>query len=125
MPYTFYKILHLFGVITLLTALGGAVFYALQGITQDDDRTRKLRIIFHGVAMGLILVAGFGMLAKLQIPAPGDWPLWVWLKLMVWLALGAMPTLIKRMPAQATIWVYTTIALATLSGMFAVLKVGT
>lgn len=90
-----YKVVHVFGV--LLVFLG---FGALLG-----GERRRAATLAHGIGLAVILVAGFGALARLGVANPGGWPLWVWLKLAVWLALGALMTVGKRSPAAArTFW---------------------
>ena len=61
---------------------------------------RLLRIV-HGVSLLLILVAGFGLLAKLGLA--GSWPLWVTVKILVWLALGAAPVFLRGGEAVARV----------------------
>ena len=58
----------------------------------------------HGVALLLILVAGFGLMARLGLF--GAIPLWAWAKIVLWLLLGAAIFLLKRNPRWATgLWV--------------------
>jgi hypothetical protein len=40
------------------------------------------------------LVSGFGMLAKMGIM--GSMPLWIWIKVALWLVLGFLPVLAKK-----------------------------
>ena len=63
MSYFFYKILHLFAVILLFTSLG-TLAAAGSGAA---GRLRRLAGVAHGVAMAIILVAGFGLLARLGL----------------------------------------------------------
>ena len=74
---------------TLFLGLGGTV--ALQG--HGNPPTKKLVAIFHGVGLFLILLGGFGMLAKLPY---GAFPGFAIAKLAVWIALGGMLVLGKR-----------------------------
>ena len=93
----FYKVFHILGVLLAFVAMGGMIFRAL-----DDSREpgpgRKLAGITHGVALLLILISGFGMLAKLGY----GFPLWVWIKIFIWLLIGAAAALIRRLPQYAT-----------------------
>ena len=63
---------------------------------------RKQGGMLHGIGLLVILVAGFGMIAKLHY----GFPLWVILKLVIWLVLGALPVLVKKkvLPCAA-VWV--------------------
>ena len=105
--YGIYRLIHFFGIFLLLTSLGGAVMRGMMGTVSTtalatdggvaDRRMRRLIGMTHGIALLLILVGGFGMLARLDIGFPG----WIVGKLTVWLALGAMLTLAKRMLGRA------------------------
>ena len=72
----------------------------------------------HGVALFVILVSGFGMLAKLGY----GFPLWVWLKLVVWLLIGAAIALVRRLPEQATIFWFAIPLLGTVAAFLAIYK---
>ncbi|RMG40710.1 MAG: hypothetical protein D6719_10205 [Candidatus Dadabacteria bacterium] len=48
----------------------------------------------HGVALIIILVAGFGMIARLQISWP--WPIWLYAKIAVWLFMALSPVIIRK-----------------------------
>ena len=100
MPYQVYKVLHIFGVIMLFVSLGGLTLHALNGGTKDSNTNRKWVGISHGVAMIVILVAGFGLLARLQM-MQAALPLWVWLKLGVWVVMGGMVAIPYRKPELA------------------------
>jgi uncharacterized membrane protein SirB2 len=78
MSPTVYHILH---VISLL-ALYGGTFYAFAAPAE----TRKATLALTGVASLLMLISGFGLLAKLQLGFPG----WVIVKLVCWLGLSAL-----------------------------------
>ncbi len=78
-----YKILHLAGVIGLFLSLGALA--AAKG-------SLKPAAIGMGVSLLVILVAGFGMVAKLKF---GMAP-WVIAKIVIWVALGASISVFKR-----------------------------
>ena len=92
MSYNFYSILHF----TSLTALS-LILGALWGLYSHENYNQKIRsllLAFHGVIMFLIFLAGFGLIAKIKIAWP--WPFWIYVKLIMWLLLGAMPFFIKK-----------------------------
>lgn len=91
-----FKVLHLLGVFLLFAALGGLVLRAYAGQTARD-RAAKLAAITHGLALVILLVTGFGMLGMLKLGVPG----WAWVKLGVWLAMGALVAVIRRSPSSA------------------------
>ncbi len=98
MPLEFYRILHLVGIFILLFSLGGACLHMMNGGTRNFPH-RKWIAMSHGIALLLILVAGFGMLAKLGLMA--SMPAWVFAKLAIWLVLGGIPALVYRKPQWA------------------------
>jgi hypothetical protein len=101
-PYEIYTVLHVLGIILTFMALGAAALHAGNGGTRDNNPGKKIVASVHGVGLLLILVAGFGMLAKLGLGLPG----WVHPKLLIWLLLGAAPVLIARKPGSARLmWI--------------------
>jgi hypothetical protein len=108
-----YKVLHLLGGFLLFTALGGMLLASRAGV--QTGVSRKLAGMSHGIALVVILVSGFGALARLGISNPGIWPLWMWLKLLLWLAFGAVIVLIRRAPrlTPALWWILPVLGAAT------------
>jgi hypothetical protein len=112
MPIQYYVVLHVLGIILTFMALGAAALHAGNaprasgpegGDTRETNPGRKLVAAVHGVGLLLILVAGFGMLAK---KFGGGLPGWVHPKLLIWLLLGAAPVLIARKPGSARLmWI--------------------
>ena len=92
MSYTFYSLLHLGSVLALGLLLG-----ALWGIYTSPSPNKKLRVLLlslHGLIMFLILLAGFGLIVTIKVPFP--WPLWIYGKFTIWLALALSPVFIKK-----------------------------
>lgn len=91
-----YKVIHLAGVIGLFTSFGAI-------LAGTHEKCRKAATIMHGVSLLLLLVAGFGLLAKLY---QNQFHGWVIAKLVIWLLLGAAPVLAGRklLPAGATLF---------------------
>ena len=112
-----YNVLHILGILLAFTALGGAILRGLAG-TGDDAPGRKLIGITHGVALLLILVSGFGMLAKLKL----GFQLWVWAKLVIWLLIGASIAVVRRMPDQAKVLWFAFPALGAAAAYLAIFK---
>ena len=67
MSYEVYKIIHLLGLSMVLMSLGGIILHSINGGSKGSNTFRKGAMITHGVGLFLLLVAGFGMLAKLGI----------------------------------------------------------
>jgi hypothetical protein len=95
MSYEFYRVVHVFSIILLFTSLG--TLAAVGGA--ESARLRRLAAVAHGVALTLILVAGFGLLARLGMF--GAIPLWAWLKLGIWLLLAMAVLPLRRRPEWA------------------------
>ena len=97
LSHSVYNVVHVFSVFLLFVALGGLFLHAINGGTKESNQGRKLVVISHGVAMVLILVAGFGMLAKLGAGFPG----WAIAKFVLWVLLGAAVAIPYRRPELA------------------------
>jgi hypothetical protein len=91
MPYATYRLLHLVGLFLTFGALGASC--ALRLSPQPGATARKLAGMLHGIGLLLVLVAGFGMLARLGVPGL---PAWIWMKLGIWLLLGASAAVVQR-----------------------------
>lgn len=114
MSYEFYKVLHLVGLVTLFLSLGVLAFIPLE--------RRKPYVILHGIATVVMLVAGFGLLARLQMIQ--GWGAWVHGKLAIWLVLGLTPIILRRKPNLALPVLVLSIALGTVAAYLAIYKPG-
>ncbi len=100
MSYEAYNVIHVIGVIFLFTALGALAATA----GSASAPLRRLASIAHGVALALIFVAGFGLLARLG--HFGAIPMWAYLKMAMWALLGLAVVPLKRKPEWApALWV--------------------
>lgn len=93
MPYEFYKVMHLLGLIALFLGFGGVLVNAYAGQTLVGS-AKKMAFILHGVGLLLILVSGFGMAARLGLVS--GLPGWIHAKLTIWVLLGAGIAVAKR-----------------------------
>lgn len=100
MSYEFYKVLHVVGIILVFMTLGASVLHAANGGTREHNPSRKLVAALNGTGLLLIIVAGFGMLARKYSMSAGL-PPWLHPKLLVWLLIAASPTLLARKPGSA------------------------
>ena len=110
--YSVYKFLHIVGVLMIFFSLGGVVMHVVNGGTRDYA-FRKMVAMTHGIGMLLVLVAGFGMLARLGIHWP--WPGWIIAKVLLWLVFGSALFLIYRFASYARLLWWVLLALATLT----------
>ncbi len=112
-----YKALHMFGIMLMFSALGAVIATA----GEDSPRLKKLGGMAHGIALLLILVGGFGMLTRLGI---GSWPLWVWLKLGIWVIFGAATVFVRRAGDKAGWLLVLLPVLGAVSAWLALYRVG-
>ncbi len=121
-PHSMYKIVHIIGIVMLMSALGGAAVRAIMaesGGTTAPAGPRRLLAVLHGVGAFLVLLGGFGMLARIG-GMHGAFPRWVWLKIVLWLTLAAALMLPRRRPGLARPLL---IALPALGGLAAYLAI--
>jgi cytochrome bd-type quinol oxidase subunit 2 len=102
--YEAYKLIHIFGVLFLIFSLGGLWLQATDDRVRVSDRVRKVLGMVHGAALLIILIAGFGLLARLGITQGFAWPWWVWGKIGIWILLGATAIVMRRTTALARSW---------------------
>src|SRR5689334_20333237 len=100
-PRDFYEILHIIGIAMVFMSIGGVAVHAANGGTKVTLDTRKLVATMHVTGIFFILVAGFGMLARMGFQHCTNFPGWLWVKIMVWLILGGVTMLPYRWPALA------------------------
>ena len=98
--YQAYKVIHLIGAFLALAALAGLALAAANGATRQSNPARRLIAISHGLGLLVVLVAGFGLLARLGL-VQGSFPGWVWAKLVVWLLIGGLAAIPYRRPHLA------------------------
>lgn len=84
MSPVFYHILHVVGVIVLFIGIGGML-----------GGNRRTGGMLHGIGLIILLVAGFGLIAKLKLSYTSPF---IIAKFVIWLLLGALPAFAKRMP---------------------------
>lgn len=99
--HSVYNIVHIVGIILAMLALGGATVLAIAtpaGATLPP--ARRLLAILHGAGVFLVLLGGFGMLARLGITHAGL-PGWILVKLAIWAIVAAALFVPRRAPSLA------------------------
>jgi uncharacterized membrane protein SirB2 len=119
MDYNFYKILHLLGLSMVVLSLGGIIVHVINGGSKESNSFRKGAMITHGVGLLLLLVAGFGMLAKLGIHS---FPGWVLGKIGIWAVLGAFAVLVYKKSQMAKKFWFAVPALVVIAALLAVYR---
>ncbi len=107
-----YKFIHLVGVMALFSALGTA-------IAASCDNAKKFAGILHGISLILILISGFGMMARLGY---GYVQGWVITKIVLWLFLGASLALVKRKVMKPSALLGIVLLVGALSAYMGVMK---
>ncbi len=100
--YSFYKVVHIFGILLTWSALGALVLHAANGGDKSTNKKRGLVAATHGIGMVIILVGGFGLLARIGQMHGSGFPTWIWIKLGIWVLTGALIMLPLRVPKLAT-----------------------
>ncbi len=118
MSLQFYKVLHLLGLFFVFASLGALTIQAYLGQTLDS-KGRRLAGLTHGIALLIVLISGFGALARLgDVGFPG----WVLVKLVIWLVIGGIIVLIRKSPQLAAVlWVVLPL-LGAFAGYLAIYK---
>ena len=132
--YAAYKLIHYLGIFVLLTALATRLGRAAGSVPSatapdgtgpdgpgPDPWARRLGMV-HGLALFLVLLGGFGMLARLDVTTGLSLPGWVWAKLTIWTALGAAILAASRNATWSARLLVAVPALAVLAGFVALTK---
>ena len=119
--YFVYKLIHFFGMFTLVVVLAAASMHVMRGGRRADNPYRRTFGIAHGIASFMILLGGFGMLARLGI-VQGGLPGWVIAKLAIWaLASGAI-AFVYRGPGIARALLFSMPILVVIAAAIALYK---
>jgi uncharacterized membrane protein len=114
-----YKVLHILGVILLFTGVGGLCVLSIAG--SESAKARKLASIIHGIALVIILIAGFGLLVKLGFGT--EIPGWIWIKLVIWAVLAGAVFVLRKSPQLATPLLFLLPLLGAIAGYLAISNV--
>ena len=109
MDSTTYLILHLIGLSALTIGTGGML---------AGDKDRRTFAIVQGVGLLIILVSGFGMLAKMQL----GFPHFAMVKIVLWLGIGMLPIVFRKMGTPALIAILIFLALIGFAAWLGVMK---
>ena len=121
MPYEFYWTLHILGILLTFLAIGGIIAHNMNGGTKDTNEARTPLAAIHGTGLLLVLVAGFGMLARLGASPAEPWAIG---KLVIWLALGGIIAPIYKMPRKGAIFLAVVPLLGAAAALLVLLKPG-
>lgn len=83
-----YRLLHIVGLFAVFLGLGGS----LALVDAGKSAGRAIALALHGLGLIVVLVAGFGLQAKLL----DGFPMWLITKIALWLVIGALPFLVRK-----------------------------
>jgi hypothetical protein len=109
MDYPTYKIIHLIGVAALALGIGGMM---------PGGANRKIFSILQGIALLVMLVSGFGLLAKLHL----GFPHFAMVKTVIWVVLGVIPILLRRLRVPVAAGIAISLSLIGIMAWLGVLK---
>ena len=119
MTYEIYKLLHILGLLLLLFGLFGMAVVIWNGAS-PSPKVKKYLMMSHGFGLALLMVAGFGMAARLGLMA--QMPGWIYVKIFIWICLGGLATLIRKKPERASVWILSIFVLVAIAASMATLK---
>jgi hypothetical protein len=93
MPYEIYKMLHLAGLFLLISGLISAYTVTSSG-SALVGKIRNFSFAMHGLGLVLILVSGFGLLARLGLAR--EMPTWAYVKFGIWGVFAIFISVLKR-----------------------------
>ena len=114
MPANFYSVIHITGILMVFIGYGSLIGLALS--KTKNPRVKKLGAITSGIGLTLLLVAGFGLIAKLGYSYTSTW---IIVKVIIWLLFGSLLAFINRKPEWAKLLWWVTLLL----GFIAILMV--
>lgn len=109
-----YKVIHIAAAMSLFLAFGGAI------ASKGGAKTRVLST--HGTALVILLITGFGLMAKLGIGHGGGFPTWIVLKGLLWIVLGGAIAIAKRGGVTGVAAWWSLPALGALAAYLAIFK---
>jgi hypothetical protein len=108
----FYYIAHIVGIIILFAGYGSLL---------DSNGSSRNGMKFHGIGFLIVLIAGFGLIAKLKFPYSSPWIIG---KFAILLILGFLPMLAKRRVLKPSAIVWIAILLGGVAAYLAYMKPG-
>ena len=93
MPYEIYKIIHLTGIFLLISGLMMAYAITSSGHALAG-KIKTFSFAAHGTGLVLILVSGFGLLARLGLAR--EMPMWAYVKFAIWGIFAIFISILKR-----------------------------
>jgi hypothetical protein len=109
MDYTVYKLIHLIGIAAVALGTGGML---------ASGSNRKTFAIWQGVGLLVMLVSGFGLLAKLHL----GFPHFAIVKTILWVLLAVMPVILRKLKAPLSAAIVVSLTLVGILAWLGVAK---
>jgi hypothetical protein len=109
MDYTTYKIIHLIGISILGLGVGGMM---------AGGPNRKAFAICQGIGLLVMLVSGFGLLAKLKL----GYPPFAMVKTVVWLVIAMLPLIFRKLKLPVGVAITISLTLVGIMAWLGVMK---
>lgn len=107
-------LIHLIGVFFIFMALGGTFVHVINGGTKENNKWAKGLAAMHGA--GLLVVLVFGLMGLISLGVkPSEFNMYVYLKLLIWLFLGASLTIPYKVEGSAKLLMFVIPLLAAVS----------
>jgi hypothetical protein len=120
LSHSVYNVAHIVGIIMIMAALGALALHALNGGTRESNTARGLIAGLHGLGAFLVLLGGFGMLARIGFEHGSPFPGWLVVKIAIWLVLAGSVIVPYR---RSTLGKPLLLALPVLGGLAAYMAV--
>ncbi len=111
MSYEIYKLIHLGGLMLLFLGLGAATL-------SGGEKPKGMAL--HGIGVLVMLVGGFGMLARLKMEFP--WDGYIFAKVGIWLVMAILPLLIRKKALSPFVALLFAVALGVGAAYLAIMK---
>ncbi len=118
MSYQVYKIIHIVSIVLFFAT------YAMAAVKAKSNQSFKLEKILTGVFLLLIVTGGMGLGARLGV-MKGSWPLWINIKMAIWIFIGMSGHIVlKRWPQSAVKFFWAMMGLLLVASYMAGYKIG-
>ena len=112
MSYQFYKMVHIISIV---------VFFAMFAVAAYSGENSKKGKIVTGIMLFFIILGGMGLK---KFAAPGEWPMWLNIKMAIWFIIGGLGhVVVKRFPQYAVKTFWASVGLLTLASYLANYKI--